>query len=340
MTEEENPAEKMEKLLDTLDELRASVNQVCNYFERLFSGKGDELAQIRKVLFHGQGQSFDKSVSHKLAKLCEDAENCVDRFEKLLYNSKNEFQHAEDTALKWEINPPKFITGSGFYETPKRSSNHVQEMQSNTQLAKSCFQQKYNIYFKSRKFIEDYEISSDKKRDDASELPEILDAWLSRAKKDRTYHVELEKIGTDAKGRLQGFMVSLNNVIKAGVSLTYEANYDSTILLVSRVAIFGYYEKKKIHESSDILLFQRITQLAINILQQLDQKNIINELLDWISNYHDLFSVRCHKCRKFLAFQNPDDKFLLPIWRITSEQDGRMLPYHGGCLTGVVLFEE
>ncbi|CAG8433119.1 7785_t:CDS:10 [Ambispora gerdemannii] len=300
MTEEvvslKNAAEKMDVLLDTLDELRASVTQ-------------EKLTQIRKTLFRGQGQSFDKSITHKLAKLCADAEDCVNRFEQLLTESKNEFQHAEATALEWEINQPKFITGSSFDEVPKRPSNHAQEMQNNTQLAKN-------------------------------ELHGILDAWLVRAKKDRVYNVELEKIGTDAKGRLQGFMVSFNNVIKAGVSLTYEANYESTILLVSRVATFGYYEKKKIHESSDILLFQRITQLAINVLQQLDQKNIITELLDWISNYHDLFSLPCHKCSKFLAFQNPDDKFLLPIWRIVSEQNGRILSYHGGCLTGVVIFEE
>ncbi|KAG9292038.1 hypothetical protein G9A89_017938 [Geosiphon pyriformis] len=355
-------SDKLGLLLTAINELRVSVKHSCKSIEELWdiekNSENDstfdfgafptrEKAQSR-ALSNSDDDRFTRTSTEKnFLKLHQDSLKCLARLFKMLNDSEDEIKHGQRIAFEWETNPPIFInpTTKEFPEKLGQGINHAEKMRTHSQRATRIFSRKYKINF-NRQSVDLYEkdmldgssVPKIVQKDNASELVNLIDRWLAEAK-ERAYDVELEKLKPDVKGRLSGIMVSFNNVIKAGISLKYEEDDGSTFVLLSRLAIFGYHERKTINDSSDFLLFQRLTQIAMDNLSKFDQEDMIPTLLDWISNYHDIFSVTCHKCEKHLALQNSEEKFMLPTLRVLSPE-GQLLAFHRGCLPKDNFLEE
>ncbi|CAG8654141.1 447_t:CDS:2, partial [Dentiscutata heterogama] len=198
--------------------------------------------------------------------------------------------------------------------------NFQENIQKNCQQAANIYTKESDVYFKRRK------------KDGVFGTTEIYDAsaidgWLAEAKQ-RSYHVGIEKVECDLSGRPSGLMVSVNNLLKAGIILKYNDINGSSVSFV-RLTIIGYHEKKSIREFSDILVFQRITQIGLELFNNLDQSDPMPKLLDWISSFHDLYTSPCHHCKKLLSFDSHVYKYLPPVRRVFI--DGKFLPFHYHC---------
>ncbi|KAF0401198.1 mediator complex subunit 27-domain-containing protein [Gigaspora margarita] len=319
---------KLDNLLEMVEELRASFMSVCDYLgELLNSGQFQDNAETLEREKRGEKSLTPSFDVDRFGRMNDSCLNTMDKFLQLIGSCGDELEYARKISATWKDNssiPVKKFLAMNINGKSGETINYKEDTQKNCQQAANIYTKESDVYFKRRKkdgifgTIEIY---------DASKLNSAIDDWLAEAKQ-RPYPVAIEKVECDLSGRPSGLMVLVNNLLKAGIILKYNDINGSSVSFV-RLTIIGYQEKKSIREFSDILVFQRITQIGLELFNNLDQSDPMPKLLDWISSFHDLYTSKCHHCKKLLSFDSHVYKYLPPVRRVFI--DGKFLPFHYNC---------
>ncbi|CAG8443050.1 9924_t:CDS:10 [Scutellospora calospora] len=280
---------KLDTLLETVEELRASFISVCDYLEELWSpGQFQDNAELLEREKRGEkvlAPSFDVD---RFSRMNDSCVNTMDKFLQLIASSGEELEYARKTATSWADNSSipikKYKHLIRFLEMSINGKSgeviNYEEVQKNSQQTAKIYTKESDIYFKRRK---KYGVFGATEIYDAS----TIDNWLAEAKQ-KPYHVGIEKVECDLSGRPSGLVVSVDNLLKAGIILKYNDINGSSVSFV-RLTVIGYHEKKSIREFSDILVFQRITQIGLELFNNLDQSDPMPKLLQFQMPNHDLY---------------------------------------------------
>ncbi|CAG8746946.1 1955_t:CDS:2, partial [Acaulospora morrowiae] len=241
----------------------------------------------------------------------------LDQFCNLAESSSDELEHARVVASVWADStgiPEKKFSSLNINENAG-GMNYREVMQKRCQQMTSLYHEQCGMYFKKHKegdhIIPELPILRTTRTYDARQLDDSIDKWLSEAKQ-RPYKTFREY--NQAKLIILTVQVLVNNILKAGITLKYDDINGSFISFV-RISVFAHHEKKTIRETSDTIEFQRITQIGLNWLNELDPNDPFPILLDWISSYHDLYTAKCKKCDKILSHESYHYKYLPSVLR-------------------------
>ncbi|KAG2184385.1 hypothetical protein INT43_000294 [Umbelopsis isabellina] len=132
--------------------------------------------------------------------------------------------------------------------------------------------------------------------------------------------------------------ISIPHVMKAYLSIQHDIEKDGVVF--DNFCIVAYREEKPLWERSDYSVFSKINILALERLDEIAKKSsqkAIYCVLNWIASYHDLFTATCHKCQKRLLFNSPQFKYMPPTLRILKSSEDhdeqiRYLAYHDKCI--------
>ncbi|RHZ86149.1 hypothetical protein Glove_54g8 [Diversispora epigaea] len=300
----------MAAILDMIDQFRSSFNSICKYLNEIW-----DVETFQERLLHEEN-IFNPTKFYNLHSICI---NKLDKFCELVESSVGELEYSRKVASGWTDNSSipenKFSNMSINEDKSSGIINYKEIMQKNCQRVTKLYFEHNEIFFKRQRegdhIIPKLPILKETKiHKENIKIDEVIDNWLLEAKK-RPYKVDIEKIEFDSIGRVTGLLVSIDNLLKAGIILKYDdINEPLSPFSLVRIAVFGYHEKKTIRESSDTIEFQRITQIGLNLLNDFDPKNSLTKLLDWISSYHDLYTAKCKKCEKILSHESYSYKYL------------------------------
>ncbi|CAG8479291.1 33453_t:CDS:10 [Racocetra persica] len=275
---------KLDTLLDTVEELRASFISVCDYLGELWnSGQFQDNAETLEREKRGEKFITPTFDVDRFSRINDSCLNTMDKFINLIASSGEELEYARKIASSWtdssSVPVKKYKYSIRFLAMSINGNsgeitNYKEDIQKSSQQAANIYTKESDVYFKRRKkdgIFGTTEIY------DASKLNNVIDDWLAEAKQ-KPYHVGIEKVESDSSGRPSGLVVSVNNLLKVGIILKYNDISGSSVSFV-RLTVIGYHEKKSIREFSDILVFQRITQIGLELFNNLDQSDPIPKLL-------------------------------------------------------------
>jgi len=121
------------------------------------------------------------------------------------------------------------------------------------------------------------------------------------------------------------------NVLRAFVTLGHEEGIDraateTPALMVESLTVFGSREKKPPHSQSEFIIFQKLSQWVVRVLQLLPRVPV-QSFMDMLVAYEGLFQEKCSICERFLSAEG----YLPPVARVRQE-DGTWGPQHGTCV--------
>ncbi|KAA1474247.1 hypothetical protein DENSPDRAFT_319329 [Dentipellis sp. KUC8613] len=152
-----------------------------------------------------------------------------------------------------------------------------------------------------------------------------LHVWQSTARESRELRVPL----------VMRFLIP--DVMRAFITLGHPVGEGGDLpvgerpLLVENVTAFGSREKKPPHSQSDYLVFQKLSQQILRMLQSTPRVPF-ETLMDLLSTYRTLFSEQCTSCQRVLSAEG----YIPPVGRVWLEQEGKTgvwEPQHVTCLT-------
>ncbi|CAG8565648.1 4168_t:CDS:2 [Cetraspora pellucida] len=204
---------KLDTLLETVEELRASFISVCDYLGELCnSGQFQDNAETLEREKRGEKfitPSFDVD---RFSRMNDSCLNTMDKFLHLIASSGEELEYARKIASAWADNSSipvkKYEYSIRFLAMSINGNsgeiiNYKEDVQKSSQQAANLYTKESDIYFKRRKkdgIFGATEIY------DASKLNSAIDDWLVEAKQ-RPYHVDIEKVECDPSGRPSGLVV-------------------------------------------------------------------------------------------------------------------------------------
>ncbi|KAH8550184.1 mediator complex subunit 27-domain-containing protein [Umbelopsis sp. PMI_123] len=131
--------------------------------------------------------------------------------------------------------------------------------------------------------------------------------------------------------------ISISHVLCAYLSVQYDEGKHSVVF--DNFCVVAYREEKPLWERSDYAVFEKINILAMERLDEMAKSNAqgsVYSVLNWIASYHDLFTATCHKCQKRLLFNSPQFKYLPPTLRVLKQTENddsiEWLAYHSKCI--------
>jgi len=121
------------------------------------------------------------------------------------------------------------------------------------------------------------------------------------------------------------------NVLRAFITLGHEEGIDRVVsetpaLMVECLTVFGSREKKPPHSQSEFIIFQKLSQWVVRVLQS-SPRVPLQSFIDMLVAYESLFLEKCSLCKRFLSAEG----YLPPVARVRQE-DGTWEPQHGTCV--------
>lgn len=122
------------------------------------------------------------------------------------------------------------------------------------------------------------------------------------------------------------------NVLRAFITLGHEGGIDGVVpemsaLVVESFTVFGSREKKPPHSQSEFIVFQKLSQWVVRVLQS-SPRVPVQSFMDMLVTYENLFLDKCSLCERFLSAEG----YLPPVARVRQEEHGTWDPQHGTCV--------
>ncbi|CAM0142291.1 unnamed protein product [Umbelopsis sp. WA50703] len=166
----------------------------------------------------------------------------------------------------------------------------------------------------------------------------FINDWIktSALSKNATIQYVVEESST-LTGSACCLEISIPHVLMANLSIQHNIEKDGVVF--DNFCIVAYREEKPLWERSNYSVFSKINILALERLDEIaknSSQKAIYCVLNWIASYHDLFTAACHKCQKRLLFNSPQFKYMPPTLRIIKPSDDdeqiRYVAYHDKCI--------
>jgi len=164
------------------------------------------------------------------------------------------------------------------------------------------------------------------------DLPTYILEFNSRHAKKVLLHVYLEP-GHESRSITVPLIlrVLIPNVLRAFITLGHEEGIDGAVsenpaLVVESFTVFGSREKKPPHSPSDFIVFQKLTQWVVRVLQS-SPRAPVQSFMDMLVAYENLFLDKCALCDRFLSAEG-----YIPAVARVRQEDGTWEPQHGTCV--------
>ncbi|CAG8471750.1 11257_t:CDS:10 [Paraglomus occultum] len=269
----QNHKTSLDTAIQALDDLRISVGDLYNYLGRTWQEKDESdddssesislsedsaAAELPPVILHIDTLRVKLEKTYLAEKsFSNQVEICKENVEKIVEARGEDMKSLP--LLKLHKDPPDLSL-----------TTYRQTIEQNGRDALDVFLDEYNKYFTPIKDL----TMPDRKALDKS-LDEIIKSWLSQAPPKPK--VQIEHITPEAKRNVSTMAVTVDGIFK--VTIIFKTGRTGIPISIIRISFTGANEQKSIRESSDLLVYQKITQIAINKLNDLDTDNPIHDLL-------------------------------------------------------------
>ncbi|CAG8624563.1 2107_t:CDS:10, partial [Paraglomus brasilianum] len=287
----QNYKTNLDAAIQALDDLRISVGDLYNYLGRTWQEKDESdddsseslslsedstTAELPPVILHIDTLRLKLEKTYVAEKsFGNQVDTCKENVEKIVEARGEDMKSLP--LLKLHKDPPDLSL-----------TTYCQTIEQNGRDALDVFLDEYNKYFTHIKDL----TQLDRKALDQS-LDEIIQSWLSQAPPKPK--MQIERIVPEAKRNVSTMAVTVDGIFK--VTIIFKTGRTGIPISIIRISFTGANEQKSIRESSDLLVYQKITQIAINKLNDLDTDNPIHDLLT-IKEQKILYSAFNLQCAK------------------------------------------
>ncbi|KAI9511146.1 hypothetical protein F5148DRAFT_403250 [Russula earlei] len=164
------------------------------------------------------------------------------------------------------------------------------------------------------------------------DLPTYIREFNSTHAKKVLLHIYLTP-GPESRGVAVPLVlrVLIPNVLRAFITLAHEegvagAGSETPALMVESLTVFGSREKRPPHSQSEFIVFQKLSQWIVRVLQS-SPRVPVQSFMDMLVAYENLFLEKCSHCQRFLSAEG----YLPPVARVRQEY-GSWEPQHGTCV--------